>query len=122
MTSKKIPMPEENNIEMDMDLDINAFKEELRNLKLLIQEDMEADPEFSGECDMMVDMIDNLQEDLKNVDSFESLEGREKAKVFSQIVAFHQLLDSMQDEDFDDEEFEEEFELEEETSDEENHK
>lgn len=87
------------------DFSVLDLKKELVEIKKQIQEAIGSTPDYSGEADLLLNVIENLQEGIANIKNVNELEKRSQARVLADMALFNSMLSTMfggeEDEDFD---------------------
>lgn len=101
------------------DEDIASIKEDLMESSMIIREDVKNDPDYAGEADDIIAIIEKLQSDLSNVKTYRDLSEDRWNHIFANMASLHDMLEEIYaDEAYDDEgDLDEDFELSEEHED-----
>lgn len=101
---------------IELPFEISTLASDLKEIKQNLQEAVETSPDCPEEITLLLGVVDNLQEMIKNVKSPETIDKRTKISLIAHFTLLQDLISMLQpDEDFDDEddyEDDEEFELE----------
>lgn len=97
------------------DFNVSALQDDLRDMKSQIQEAINTSPDYSGEADLLMCVMENLEKEIVGIENIKELEKHKQARVLADMALFNTMLTQMFGEeeeiDFD---FDEEEELEEE--------
>lgn len=90
------------------DFNVDDLKAELADMKVQITEAIKTDPDYTGEADLLLCVIDNLSAEIKNIKNVKELDSHKQARVLADMALFNSMLSQMfeggeDDEDFDDE-------------------
>jgi hypothetical protein len=97
------------------DFNVKDLKDELADMKVQINDAIKTDPDYTGEADLLLCVIENLSEEIKDISNVKELNSRKQARVLADMALFNSMLSQMfegegvDDEfDFDDEECDDE--------------
>lgn len=96
------------------EVNLPGLQKEILDMRSQIQTAIDEDPQYSGELDLLMCVIDNLNSEIDGVKSADKLDAHQQARVLADMALFHAMISQMFEEEMDVEaEDEEEFDFDE---------